>query len=103
MRRERLALVGADNKPGENYVILEKQGIKIGFLGYMEGGFSLPESNVWINKLEPVNITRDIESIKGQCDFIVVSLHWGIENVFYPSSKQVELAHRLIDAGATII
>lgn len=103
LRRERLAFIGASNKPKESYIILEKQGIRMGFLGYMEGGFDLPGNGVWINKLELVDIVRDIESTKGQCDFVVVSLHWGIENVFYPSPNQVELAHRLIDAGATII
>ena len=32
-----------------------------------------------------------------------MSLHWGIEKAFYPSPKQVALAHKLIDSGATII
>jgi len=103
LRRERLAFVGATNKPKESYLILKKREIRMGFLSYTGGGFDLPESSIWINKLEPVNITRDIEFIKRRCDFVVVSLHWGIENVFYPSPKQVDLAHRLIDAGATII
>lgn len=58
---------------------------------------------MWVNKLEPVNIIRDIEFIRRQCDFVVISLHWGIENAFYPSLKQVDLAYGLIDAGATII
>jgi hypothetical protein len=30
-------------------------------------------------------------------------LHWGIENVYYPSPKQITLARHLIDAGATVI
>jgi len=103
LRREGLTFIGATNKPKESYLILKKREIRLGFLGYTEGGFSLPESNMWVNKLEPVNIIRDIEFIKRQCDFVVISLHWGIENVFYPSPKQVNLAHGLIDAGATII
>ncbi len=103
LRREGLAFIGANDRSEKNYIILERQGIKLGFLGYMEGGFNLPKNNVWINRLEPVNIIKDIESIRGEYDFVIVSLHWGIENVFYPSPKQIELAHRLIDAGATLI
>jgi hypothetical protein len=40
---------------------------------------------------------------KGKCDFVVVFLHWETENVFYPSPKQIKLAHKLIDHGATLI
>jgi len=103
LRKVGLAFVGANDEPAKDHVILKKQGIRLGFLGYMEGGFELPENNVWINRLEPADIMRDIELIKEQCDFVIVSLHWGIENVFYPSSKQIELAHRLIDYGATVL
>lgn len=58
---------------------------------------------MWINKLELKTIIKDIEFIKQKCDFIIVSLHWGIENVFYPSPRQIEFAHELIGAGAAII
>lgn len=103
LNKGNLPFIGANDKPRRNYAILEKHGIKLGFLGYTEGGFSSPEKGVWINKIELMDIVRDIESIKLQCDIIVVSLHWGIENVFYPSPKQIDLAHKLIDNGATII
>ncbi|GAH45822.1 unnamed protein product, partial [marine sediment metagenome] len=77
--------------------------IKFGFLGYTRGGFNSPKKGVWINKIETANIIRDIKFVNPQCDFVIVSLHWGIENVFYPSPKQIDLAHKLIDAGATVI
>jgi poly-gamma-glutamate synthesis protein (capsule biosynthesis protein) len=34
---------------------------------------------------------------------IVVSLHWGEEYLTVPSRSQVELAHQIIDAGATLL
>lgn len=46
---------------------------------------------------------KDIKLAKQHSDFVIISLHWGIENVFYPSPKQIDLAHKLIDSGATII
>jgi len=98
-----LTYIGANNKPGKNYVIVEKKGIKFGFLGYTQGGFSLAEKGVWINKIEKTDIIKDIEYISPQCEFVIISLHWGIQNVFYPSPKQIKLAHKLIEAGATVI
>jgi len=98
-----LTYIGANNKPGKNYVILERKGIKFGFLGYTQGGFSLPEKGIRINKIEAIDIIKDIEYINPQCEFVIISLHWGTENVFYPSPKQINLAHKLIDAGATVI
>ena len=98
-----LTYIGANNKPGKNYVIVEKKGIKFGFLGYTQGGFSLPEKGVWINKIEKTDIIKDIEYISPQCEFVIISLHWGIQNAFYPSPKQINFARKLIDAGATVI
>jgi gamma-polyglutamate biosynthesis protein CapA len=36
-------------------------------------------------------------------DAVIVSLHWGEEFMRYPSPKQVELGHRIIDAGARLV
>ncbi len=41
--------------------------------------------------------------MKTAADCIITSLHWGIENVFYPSPGQIDLARKMIDAGATLI
>jgi len=103
LRKEGLSFIGANDKSEQSYAILEKHGIRLGFLGYTQGRFSLPEKRVWINELNLSDIAGDIESLKRQCDSVIISLHWGTENVFYPSPKQIDLAHRLIDTGATII
>ncbi len=103
LTKNNLKFIGVENRPEQNYTILEKQGIKLGFLGYSNSGFVLPENNICINKLELKKIIKDIKLIKQKCDFVIVSLHWGIENVFYPSPRQIEFVHKLVDAGATII
>jgi len=36
-------------------------------------------------------------------DFVVVSVHWGIEFEAHPTAKQVTAAHALVDAGADLI
>ncbi len=103
LKESNLTFIGANDKGAPSYAVLDKQGIRLGFLGYTQGRFSLPDKGVWINKIKPVDIITDIESIKPQCDSIIVSLHWGTENVLYPHPQQIDLAHRLIDAGATVI
>lgn len=103
LRKNKLSFIGVNDKPGQNFLVINKKGIKFGFLGYTEGVYNLHQKGVWINKINLRDIKNDIEQIKPKCDFIIVSLHWGTENVFYPSYIQVELAHNLIDAGATVI
>ena len=101
--KNNLTFIGAKNKPGKYYVILEKQGIKFGFLAYIEERLSLSEKGIWINTIEITNIIKNIQYLRSQCEFVIISLHWGTENVFYPSPKQIDFAHRLIDHGAIII
>ncbi|KKG99369.1 poly-gamma-glutamate biosynthesis protein [Methanosarcina mazei] len=99
----KLEYIGAGfEKSSLNSAVIERNGIKLGFLGYTIGRFKVPEE-ISISKIKEKKIISDIELIKGKCDFVVVSLHWGTENVFYPSPKQIELAHELIDHGATLI
>jgi poly-gamma-glutamate synthesis protein (capsule biosynthesis protein) len=101
--KNRLKFIGANNdKSNSNHLILKRNGVKLGFLGYTIGRFKVPEG-ISINKLKEKKIIADIEAIKDKCDFVIVSLHWGTENVFYPSPKQIGLAHDLIDHGATLI
>jgi poly-gamma-glutamate capsule biosynthesis protein CapA/YwtB (metallophosphatase superfamily) len=38
-----------------------------------------------------------------QADFVIVSLHWGVEYKTVANSQQIGLAHALIDAGADLI
>lgn len=37
------------------------------------------------------------------CEFVVVSLHWGLEFEWHPTVPQIRLARRLVDAGADIV
>lgn len=83
--------------------VIERNGLRLGFLSYFTGGKSFPEEGIYVNKIDLPTILKDIEALKSKCDLIIVSLHWGIEKVFYPSPKQIDLARTLIDAGATVV
>jgi len=83
-------------------LVIERGGITFGFLGYTRGMFRSPEG-VRVSRLKKRTIISDIRALKARCDIVIVSLHWGIENVYYPSPDQIRLAHSLIDSGATLI
>ncbi|WP_292520013.1 CapA family protein [Methanoculleus sp.] len=83
-------------------LVVEHNGIRLGFLAYTSGRFRSPPG-VTVAKLKKKTIINDIRALKDRCDHVVVSLHWGIENTYYPSPAQIRLAHALIDSGATLI
>ncbi len=45
----------------------------------------------------------EVRQAKASSDVVVVAVHWGIERMTTPDASQVRLAHRLVDAGASII
>jgi hypothetical protein len=98
-----IAYVGGQRETGQQQgAIIERNGIKLGFLGYTTGRFR-PPPGVSFYKLNVKQIIEDIRRMKERADFVIVSLHWGIETVYYPSPDQVAIAHTLIDNGATVI
>lgn len=104
LNRNDLLFMGAGNQKFEqSWAIIERKNIRIALLGYHTDGFKNPEEGIFMNRIEEKEIINDIKSIRSVCDTIVVSLHWGIEKVFYPSPQQIEIAHKLIDSGATVI
>ncbi len=101
-RREILAIGGSATEDRQEPVVIERNGVSIGFAGYTIGKFAISRE-VSVNRLVEEEVFRDIASLKGRCDHIAVSLHWGTEMAYYPSPEQIALAHRFIDAGATVI
>jgi poly-gamma-glutamate synthesis protein (capsule biosynthesis protein) len=53
--------------------------------------------------LEPERLLADIRFARPLADLVIVSPHWGVEYQPTPTSSQVELARRMIDAGADLI
>lgn len=49
------------------------------------------------------SVIKEINTLKGQCDFIVVMSHWGEEYEDFENEHQRAQAHSFIDAGADLI
>ena len=48
-------------------------------------------------------IKEDIQQFRAINDFIIISIHWGVEYSDYPLDEQVDIAHSVIDAGADAV
>jgi poly-gamma-glutamate synthesis protein (capsule biosynthesis protein) len=69
-------------------------GITFGFLGF---------DFVTNPQFDPQIIINKVAHYHSQVDWLIVSLHWGNEYKAIPEQWRVDLAHRLVDAGADII
>jgi poly-gamma-glutamate synthesis protein (capsule biosynthesis protein) len=96
---------GWDKKEATTPVIIEKNDISIGFLGFSDVGpdwMAAKESNPGILLASDPDFDQIIINAAGKADVLVVSFHWGEEYKKY-NNRQQELAHRAINDGADII
>lgn len=98
-----IASVGATvDDCGSLFTVIDRKGVKVGFLAYASGTFFALDS-AKMGRTRRKTILRDIRTSRSRCDILIVSIHWGIENSDYPSPRQIELAHSLVDEGADIV
>jgi poly-gamma-glutamate capsule biosynthesis protein CapA/YwtB (metallophosphatase superfamily) len=95
-------------------VIIEKNGLKVGFLAYTifadiyydaryRRTFRATETVSGVAPLEQELILEDLAELRPQVDVAIVSLHWGTEYSKSPQTAQRELGQALIDGGADLI
>src|SRR5579859_146731 len=100
-------------------IIVEKNGIKVGWLGmtrWLNGNrnpddpgqphvnfFPYPNESGGAPGLDEAAVLEAVKSARAQCDLLVLSIHWGIEYAPAPRPDDVELAHKLMEAGATVL
>jgi poly-gamma-glutamate capsule biosynthesis protein CapA/YwtB (metallophosphatase superfamily) len=88
-------------------VIVEKNGIRMGFLAYSYGTNGIPippDKSYAVNLIDVPTIREDISKLrKAGVDAITVSLHFGIEYQRLPNAVQIDIVHELIKAGADIV
>ena len=102
------AVIGAHatSEARQTPVILERNGITAGFLGYTYGtnGIKLPKDKPdLVSLIECEAMKREITALRSQCDFLIVSMHWGTEYQLSPTAEQEELAQLLADWHVDVI
>ncbi|OGI89669.1 hypothetical protein A2911_02605 [Candidatus Nomurabacteria bacterium RIFCSPLOWO2_01_FULL_40_15] len=97
---------GLNEEEAEEPTIIEKYGIKIGFLGFSDKGSDWMRAEKEKSGLLLASNPRFEEIIKNasaRVDHLVVSFHFGEEYQKIHNERQEYLAHRAIDSGAKII
>jgi len=104
LAENKIAFIGGGNSiHNDAGAIVERDGLRLGFLGYSDSGFTDKGTGIFLNRIAIAAIRDDIAVLKKNCASIIVSLHWGIENVRYPSIAQIGIAREIIDCGATVV
>ena len=105
LKDENITPVGFNHEP----VVVEVQGVKIGFLAYTEQGSPLwdnPKASAsvpWMDSSRLPQLIEDVQAAKLVADIIVVSFHFGDEYQTKPSATQELLSKTAIGAGANLV
>lgn len=81
-------------------------GITIAMLSYTYGTNGIVKkasSPIDIPYIDSERIEREIRNAREASDFVIVSVHWGLENTHTPTDEQRSLAQCMADAGADVI
>ncbi len=105
-----LAWVGAGEPPAEaGPRVLEVRGLRLAFLAWSrffndDGNACAPPGPcLRAALLDPERAVAAVRQAAASADAVVVSVHWGDEYASQPRPADVELAHRLADAGALVV
>lgn len=96
--------------------IVEKNGIKFGFLAYtlstnqivpqqyrnLVGLYRNPETRKVTDEYKTL-VAKEMSALRPQVDVLIVMMHWGTEFTFEPNSEQKEMAKFLNEHGADIV
>lgn len=87
-------------------LLIEKDGETFAFFGMLE--FLLEGTTFNENQPYPAfgqidRLCNEIRHINSDINNIIVSFHWGQESAVIPTSKQIEYAHKVVDAGADLV
>jgi len=102
--------VGAGQNELEAYqpAYIEKKGIKFAFLAYNDTDVVSAYYEASVNRagtafMRVDKMTEAVKGAKQKADFVIVSMHAGIEYVGKPNNSQINFAHAVIDAGADLV
>ncbi len=126
LREENILFAGSGDTAAQAWqpLIVEANGIKVGWLGmtrWLNGNrnpdkYDQPHVNFFPYPGESggaapkdesgpdeAKVLEAVKAARAQCDFLVVSIHWGVEYAPAPKPEDVNLAHKIMEAGASVI
>ena len=121
LREQGLLFAGTGDTAQQGWqpVITEANGIKVGWLGmtrWLNGNrnpdkddqphvnfFPYPGEAGGAPGMDEAGVIEAVTAARAQCDLLVVSIHWGIEYATAPRPEDIDVAHKMLDAGASVI
>lgn len=97
---------GVDKTEVETPTIIEKNGIKFGFLGFSDVGpawMVAKENTPGILLASDPKMPEIIQKAKAMSDVLIISIHWGDEYKTVHNARQEKIAKILIDNGADMV
>ncbi len=89
-------------------LIIERNGLRIALLGYNEflpRSFEADAHTAGTAWSEDEQVSADIHKARSfyKADLVIPIMHWGWENDTHSSTRQEQLAHLMVDAGADLV
>ena len=121
LKAEGLLFAGSGDTVQQQWqpVITEANGIKVGWLGmtrWLNGNrnpdkdnqphvnfFPYPGESGGATGADEAAVLAAVKQARTQCDFLVVSIHWGIEYATAPRPEDVDMARKMLEAGASVV
>ena len=99
---------GANTTLARKPVIIEKNGIKIGFIGLTdnEPSWKATRTKAGTNYIHVGNIEhvrKDIAQVRDSVDLLIASIHWGPNKREVPTQEFIDFAHQMIESGVDIL
>lgn len=93
---------GMNREEATRSKIFELKGLKVGFLAYSNNS-PANKNKAGCAPLQFKIIIENVNRLRAKCDFVIISLHHGIEYSDYPVPEHMVLAHKLIDNGVDVV
>lgn len=108
LRAERLVAVGSgeDRARAEALQVLERQGLKVAFLGFTDifnVDLNRRADAPWVRPMDLEPALAAVREARSRADLVVVSVHWGNEYQRQPTKRQRDIAKRLVEAGCDLV
>ncbi len=108
LRAQQLVAIGSgvDRAQAETLQILERQGLKVAFLGFTDLfniDLNRRASEPWVRPLDLEPALQAVRDARGKADLVVVSVHWGNEYQHAPTKRQRNIAQAFAVAGCDVI
>lgn len=111
VRKAGLVPIGAGHtrELAEAPELISVRGMTVGFLGATEflnipTQFDVDDPQVAVLNGGTLNaFCERVRELKSRVDLVVLSIHWGEEEMTRPRDREVELAHALCEAGVDVI